>query len=93
MSAVFSVAAYQERIAVLEEEALADKDWFLRGEADATRRPLNSALEIDMDFDTTGVRYKGGVGAGGRVGGSRTIKSLSHRKQCRGMPTWVRYFN
>lgn len=52
--ATFHLDNVQERIAVLEEEALADKDWFLRGEADATRRPLNSALEIDMDFDTTG---------------------------------------
>lgn len=28
--------------------------WYLRGEVDAKGRPLNSALEVDMDYDTTG---------------------------------------
>ncbi|KAK2078734.1 hypothetical protein QBZ16_003574 [Prototheca wickerhamii] len=42
-----------ERIRTLEQEALAARDWFLRGEIDARKRPKNSALEIDMDFETT----------------------------------------
>jgi U3 small nucleolar ribonucleoprotein component len=33
---------------------MGEKEWQLRGETDASRRPLNSALEVDMDFDTTG---------------------------------------
>lgn len=33
---------------------MADKEWQLRGEVDAGKRPMNSALEVDMDFDTTG---------------------------------------
>jgi len=43
----------QERISELESSALAEKEWQLRGEADARTRPLNSALEVDLDFDTT----------------------------------------
>jgi U3 small nucleolar RNA-associated protein MPP10 len=38
----------------LESQAMGAKDWHLTGEADASKRPLNSALEVDMDFDTTG---------------------------------------
>lgn len=37
----------------LEEVALGTKDWFMRGEVDAGRRPKNSALEVDLDFETT----------------------------------------
>lgn len=33
--------------------ALGEKDWFMRGEVDAGRRPKNSALEVDLDFETT----------------------------------------
>jgi len=44
----------QERIMELESQAMGAKDWHLTGEADASKRPLNSALEVDMDFDTTG---------------------------------------
>jgi cytochrome c-type biogenesis protein CcmH/NrfG len=44
----------QERIAELEAQALSEKEWTMRGEIEASRRPLNSALEVDMDFDTTG---------------------------------------
>ena len=44
----------QERISELESQAMGAKDWHLTGEADASKRPLNSALEVDMDFDTTG---------------------------------------
>ncbi|GAX81661.1 hypothetical protein CEUSTIGMA_g9089.t1 [Chlamydomonas eustigma] len=47
------MARLQERIVELEKEAMADKGWQLRGEADASRRPLNSALELDLDFETT----------------------------------------
>lgn len=43
----------QERISQLEDEAMGDKPWHLVGEVSASRRPLNSALEIDMDYDTT----------------------------------------
>eukprot|EP00878_Enallax_costatus_P011914 GHUV01012438.1.p1 GENE.GHUV01012438.1~~GHUV01012438.1.p1 ORF type:complete len:599 (+),score=315.95 GHUV01012438.1:2225-4021(+) len=43
----------QERIAELEDEALGDKPWHLIGEVSAAKRPVNSALEIDMDYDTT----------------------------------------
>lgn len=41
----------QERIARLEAQNMAEKDWFMQGEADAARRPLNSALELDLDFE------------------------------------------
>jgi U3 small nucleolar ribonucleoprotein component len=47
----------------------------MRGEADARGRPLNSALEVDMDFDTT-VRGAPAVTveatAGARLSVSRT---------------------
>ncbi|KAF5826355.1 Mpp10 protein-domain-containing protein, partial [Dunaliella salina] len=43
----------QERVRELEAEAMAEKEWHLRGEVDAGHRPLNSALEVDVDFDTT----------------------------------------
>lgn len=46
-------AKIAERIKTLEEEALAARDWFLRGEIGARQRPKNSALEIDMDYETT----------------------------------------
>lgn len=45
----------QERIAELEAQALSEKEWTMRGEINASHRPLNSALEVDMDFDTTGL--------------------------------------
>uniref|UniRef100_A0A6S8M6V2 Uncharacterized protein n=1 Tax=Dunaliella tertiolecta TaxID=3047 RepID=A0A6S8M6V2_DUNTE len=32
---------------------MAEKEWHLRGEVAAGHRPLNSALEVDVDFDTT----------------------------------------
>ncbi|KAL6762276.1 U3 small nucleolar ribonucleoprotein complex, subunit Mpp10 [Haematococcus lacustris] len=43
----------QERIGELEAAALGEKQWTLLGEVDAQRRPLNSVLEVDLDFDTT----------------------------------------
>ncbi|GIL47167.1 hypothetical protein Vafri_4051, partial [Volvox africanus] len=48
------LARMQERVAELEEEALGDKAWHLTGEVAAGSRPLNSALELDMDFETRG---------------------------------------
>ncbi|KAK9390866.1 U3 small nucleolar ribonucleoprotein complex, subunit Mpp10 [Lipomyces mesembrius] len=39
------------KIAQLEEENVAKKDWALMGEAKARDRPLNSLLEEDLEFD------------------------------------------
>jgi U3 small nucleolar RNA-associated protein MPP10 len=47
------VLLLQERIAELEGVAMGDKPWHLVGEVQGGARPLNSALEIDMDYDTT----------------------------------------
>ncbi len=43
----------QDMVSELETEALAEKGWQLRGEIGAQHRPLNSALEVDLDFETT----------------------------------------
>ena len=47
----------QEKLAVqirqLEESAVGEKPWLLRGEASAKERPKNSALSVEMDFDRT----------------------------------------
>jgi U3 small nucleolar RNA-associated protein MPP10 len=48
-----SLFLLKERIAELEEVAMGDKPWHLVGEVPGASRPLNSALEIDMDYDTT----------------------------------------
>ncbi|KAK9823286.1 hypothetical protein WJX72_001624 [[Myrmecia] bisecta] len=41
----------QQRIERLQEAAMGEKDWFMRGEADAGARPINSVLEMDLDFE------------------------------------------
>lgn len=41
------------KIEKMEEEALAEKDWYMRGEISGSHRPKNSALEVDLDFETT----------------------------------------
>ena len=41
------------KISELEAQAMSEKDWYLRGEISASSRPKNSALEIDLDFETT----------------------------------------
>lgn len=43
-------AALQAEMAALEAENVGFKDWELGGEASATSRPKDAALEVDMDF-------------------------------------------
>ena len=43
----------QSRIKQLEEQALSDKPWQMKGEISATGRPQNSLLEEVLDFDLT----------------------------------------
>jgi U3 small nucleolar RNA-associated protein MPP10 len=45
------LARLGERVAALEEAALEDKPWHLSGEVGARARPLNSALEVDLEFE------------------------------------------
>jgi len=42
-----------EKIQRMEEESVRDKHWYMHGEIAAGNRPKNSALEIDLDFETT----------------------------------------
>ena len=44
------LARMAARIARMEEANMGEREWFLRGEAGAGARPLNSALEVDLDF-------------------------------------------
>jgi U3 small nucleolar RNA-associated protein MPP10 len=41
------------KIRKMEEEALEEKEWYMRGEISGFHRPKNSALEVDLDFETT----------------------------------------
>lgn len=47
------LARTADRVARLEGEAMGERDWTLRGEVGAQGRPKNSALGVDIDFDTT----------------------------------------
>lgn len=42
-----------EKVRRLEEEAMGEKEWFMKGEVVAGQRPKNSALEVDLDFETS----------------------------------------
>ena len=54
----------QERVAELEAEAMGSKVWLMTGQVGAANRPLNSALEVDLDYDTTSERGGGCRGQG-----------------------------
>jgi len=41
------------KIKKMEEEAMTEKPWWMQGEVIGGSRPKNSALEIDLDFETT----------------------------------------
>lgn len=41
------------KIQRMEEDSVRDKHWYMHGEIAAGNRPKNSALEIDLDFETT----------------------------------------
>ena len=43
----------QQQIAEMEEAAMQGADWHMRGEATAAHRPVDSALELDLDFEQT----------------------------------------
>ncbi|KAK9804045.1 hypothetical protein WJX73_007735 [Symbiochloris irregularis] len=45
------MARMAERVKTLEEANMSEKAWYLRGEAGSGARPLNSALEVDLDFE------------------------------------------
>jgi U3 small nucleolar RNA-associated protein MPP10 len=47
------LARLAERATRLEHEAVAERAWHLRGEVGASARPKNSALELDLEWDTT----------------------------------------
>lgn len=49
----------KEKIEQLEAELMQEKDWQMRGEIDAKKRPENSLLETVLDYDTAmRVRFK-----------------------------------
>eukprot|EP00871_Galdieria_phlegrea_P001478 jgi/Galph1/2330/GphlegSOOS_G1007.1 len=43
----------EKRIKELEEKLIEKKHWSMLGEVTASQRPVDSALDIDLDFDTT----------------------------------------
>ncbi|KAI5898329.1 Mpp10 protein [Schizophyllum commune H4-8] len=45
------MAALREQIAELEQENVGEKDWVLMGEVDSRKRPQNSLLEEDLEFE------------------------------------------
>jgi U3 small nucleolar RNA-associated protein MPP10 len=45
------MVAIRQQIAQLESENVAPKDWMLIGEAGSRKRPQNSLLEEDLDFE------------------------------------------
>ena len=45
------MAALREQIAELEQENVGAKDWVLMGEVDSRKRPQNSLLEEDLEFE------------------------------------------
>ncbi|KAG2445425.1 hypothetical protein HXX76_000046 [Chlamydomonas incerta] len=47
------LARMQERVVELETAALSEKAWQLTGEVGGGNRPVGSALEMDMDFEST----------------------------------------
>ncbi|PNW79886.1 hypothetical protein CHLRE_08g370601v5 [Chlamydomonas reinhardtii] len=47
------LARMQERVAELETAALSEKAWQLTGEVGGGNRPVGSAMELDLDFEST----------------------------------------
>jgi U3 small nucleolar RNA-associated protein MPP10 len=47
------VLQIREQIAAMEEAALQEQEWHMRGEASAASRPVDSALAMDLDFEAT----------------------------------------
>src|ERR1700761_1246950 len=45
------LASIAEQISLLEEENVGPRDWTLMGEATSRKRPHNSLLEQDLDFE------------------------------------------
>lgn len=45
------MAELHEQISALESQNIGPKDWVLMGEADARKRPQNSLLEEDLEFE------------------------------------------
>ncbi|XP_030939252.1 U3 small nucleolar ribonucleoprotein protein MPP10 isoform X2 [Quercus lobata] len=41
----------RSQIELMEKEDLEQKDWTMQGEVTAEKRPVNSALEVDLEFD------------------------------------------
>ncbi|GJD11686.1 U3 small nucleolar ribonucleoprotein protein MPP10 [Galdieria sulphuraria] len=53
-----SVDPLEERIKQLEEKQIGNKHWSMLGEVRASQRPVNSALDIEIDFDSAMRRTK-----------------------------------
>lgn len=48
----FANSEYVDRIEKIEKQMISDKPWQLQGEVQARERPLNSLLEVHVDFNT-----------------------------------------